>query len=55
MISRIAHNRPGSFLQSLIATIEALLDKRVMDQINKSGQDIKNGRVRNVSDFLDEL
>ena len=57
MISRIAHNRPRSFLQiqSLIATIETLLDKRVMDQINRSGQDIENGKVRNARDFLEEL
>lgn len=57
VISRIAHNRPRSFLQiqSLIATIETLLDKRVMDQINRSGQDIENGKVRNARDFLEEL
>ena len=55
MISRIAHTRPESFLQGLIATIETLLDKRVMDQINKSGQDIEYGKVINARDFLDKL
>jgi hypothetical protein len=55
IISRIAHTRTGSFLEGFIATIETLLDKRVMDQINMSRQDIENGKVRNARGFLDEL
>ena len=51
----IAFRIPKSFLQSLIATIKTLLDMHIMDQIERSGKDIENGRIRNVRDFLKEL
>jgi len=44
-----------SDLDSLEATIETLENEYVMDQLERSEQDIQNGRVRNVRDFLKEL
>jgi hypothetical protein len=55
IISRITSTRSGKFLQSLIATIETLHDKLLMDQLNKSGKDTEHGKVRIARDFLDEL
>jgi hypothetical protein len=46
---------PKSDLDSLEATIETLENEYVMDQLERSEQDIQNGRVRNVRDFLKEL
>ncbi len=46
---------PKSDLDSLYATIEALENEYVMDQLERSEQDIQNGRVRNVREFLKEL
>lgn len=55
MIRKPTHCSPGSFIQSLIATIETLLNKHVMIQIRESELDIQDGNVRNVRDFLEEL
>ncbi len=46
---------PKSDLDSLEATIETLENEYVMDQLERSEQDIQNGRVRNVREFLKEL
>ncbi|MCW6168767.1 MAG: hypothetical protein LVQ96_02255 [Thermoplasmatales archaeon] len=46
---------PKSDLDSLEATVETLENEYVMDQLEKSEQDIQNGKVRNVRDFLKEL
>ncbi len=55
MISKLTCRIPKSFLQSWIATIKTPLDMQIMDQIERSGEDLKNGRIRNVRDFLKEL
>lgn len=55
MIRKFAHCSPGSFIQSLIATIETLLNKHVMIQIRESELDIQGRRVRNARDFLEEI
>ncbi len=44
-----------SDLDSLLATIETLENEYVMDQLERSEQDIQRGRVRNVREFLKEL
>ena len=44
-----------SELDSLEATVETLENKYVMDQLERSEQDIENGRVRNARDLLEEL
>ncbi len=44
-----------SDLDSLEATVETLENERVMDQLEKSEQDIQKGKVRNVREFLKEL
>ncbi len=46
---------PKSDLESLEATIETLENKHVMDQLEKSEQDIQKGRVRDAREFLKEL
>ena len=46
---------PKSDLDSLKATIETLENEYVMDQLERSEQDIQKGRVGNVRDFLKEL
>jgi PHD/YefM family antitoxin component YafN of YafNO toxin-antitoxin module len=46
---------PKSDLDSLEATVEALENKYVMDQLERSEQDIEDGKVRNARDFLEEL
>ena len=46
---------PKSDLDSLEATIETLENEYVMDQLERSGIDIKNGRVRQVREFIKEL
>ena len=46
---------PKSDLDSLETTVETLENEYVMDQLERSEQDIQNGRVRNVRDFLKEL
>jgi hypothetical protein len=46
---------PKSDLDSLEATIETLENEYVMDQLERSEQDILKGKVRNVREFLKEL
>ena len=46
---------PKSDLDSLEATIKTLENEYVMDQLERSEQDIQKGRVRNVREFLKEL
>ncbi len=46
---------PKSDLDSLEATIETLENEYVMDQLERSDQDILNSRVRDVREFLKEL
>ena len=46
---------PKSDLDSLEATVETLENEYVMDQLERSEQDIQKGRVRNVREFLKEL
>ena len=46
---------PKSDLDSLEATIETLENEYVMDQLERSEQDIEDGKVRNARDFLKEL
>ena len=43
---------PKSDLDSLYATIEALENEYVMDQLEKSEKDIQNGKVRNVRELM---
>jgi hypothetical protein len=43
-----------SDLDSLLATIETLENQYVMDQLRKSEDDIRKGRVRNAREFLQE-
>jgi PHD/YefM family antitoxin component YafN of YafNO toxin-antitoxin module len=46
---------PKSDLESLEATIETLQDKYVMEQLEKSENDIIKGKVRNIDKFIKEL
>jgi hypothetical protein len=46
---------PKSDLDSLEATLETLENEYVMDQLERSEQDIRKEKVRNVRDFLKEL
>ncbi len=46
---------PKADLESLEATVETLENKYVMEQLEKSEQDIVNGRTRNARDFMKEL
>ena len=46
---------PKLDLDSLEATVETLENEYVMDQLERSEQDIEDGKVRNVRDFLEEL
>ena len=46
---------PKSDLDSLEATVETLENEYVMDQLERSEQDIQSGRVRNVRELLKEL
>ena len=46
---------PKSDLDSLEATIGTLENEYVMDQLERSEQDIEYGKVRNARDFLEEL
>ena len=55
MIRKLVHCSPASFIYSFMATMETLLNKRVMIQINESELDIEDGRVRNARSFLEEL
>ncbi len=46
---------PKSDLDSLEATIETLENEYIMDQLERSEQDIQKGKVRNAREFLKEL
>jgi len=46
---------PKSDLDSLGATIETLENEYIMDQLERSEQDIQKGKVRNAREFLKEL
>jgi hypothetical protein len=46
---------PKADLDSLEATVETLENRYVIEQLEKSEQDIMNGRTRNARDFLKEL
>ena len=46
---------PKSDLDSLEATIETLENEYVMDQLERSEDDIQKGRVRDAREFLKEL
>lgn len=46
---------PKADLESLETTIETLQDKYVMEQLEKSEEDIKTGRTRNIDKFIKEL
>ncbi len=52
--SRLA-NIPTSQLDCLVSTMKTLENEYVMEQIKQSGIDIKNGKVRRVREFLEEL
>ena len=46
---------PKEDLDSLEATIETLQNKYVMEHLEKSEQDIREGRTRNIDEFIKEL
>ena len=46
---------PKSDLEGLEATVETLQNKEVMEQLEKSEQDIREGRTRNIDEFVKEL
>ncbi|MBI2085620.1 MAG: hypothetical protein HYT71_03860 [Candidatus Aenigmarchaeota archaeon] len=46
---------PKSDLESLESTVETLQNKTVMEQLEKSERDIKEGRTRNIDKFIKEL
>jgi hypothetical protein len=45
---------PKAELDSLLSTIQTLENKRVMDQLNWSKDDIREGKVRSAREFLHE-
>ena len=51
----LSRSIPKSDLESLEATIETLENEYIMDQLERSEQDIEDGKVRNARDFLEEL
>jgi len=46
---------PKADLESLEVTIETLQSREVMEQLEKSEQDIIEGRTRNIGEFIKEL
>ena len=46
MNSKLVWASLKSFLQSLIATMQTILNAQIMDQIERSGEDVKNDKVR---------
>jgi len=46
---------PKADLESLEATIETLQNQEVLKQLEKSEWDIREGRTRNVREFLKEV
>ncbi len=55
MNSKPAWILPKSFIQSLIAAIQIIQNVQIIGQIERSGENVKNGRVRAVREFLKEL
>ena len=45
---------PKSYLDGLLATIETLQSHSIMEQLRKSGNDLRKGRVRSAREFLEE-
>ncbi len=46
---------PKVDLESLEATVETLENRKVMEQLESSEIDIKEGRIRNMDEFMKEL
>ncbi len=46
---------PKTDLESMESTIETLENREAMDQIERSEEDIKQGRVRNIDKLIKEL
>ena len=46
---------PKADLESLEVTIETLQNKTVMEQLEKSEQDVIEGETRNIDEFIKEL
>ena len=46
---------PKADLESLEATIETLQNREIMEQLEKSEQDILERRTRNIDKFIKEL
>lgn len=46
---------PKGDLESLEATIETLQNRYVMGHLEKSEQDIREGRTKNISELIKEL
>lgn len=46
---------PKEDLESLEATVETLQNKYVMEHLEKSEQDIRGGRTRNIDELIKEL
>ncbi len=46
---------PKSDLESLEATLETLQNKYVLEHLEKSEQDIREGRTRNIDELIKEL
>jgi len=46
---------PKTDLESMEATIETLQNRYVMEQLERSEEDIAKGRVRRAREFLEEL
>jgi len=44
-----------SLVEELIETIEVLSDKKLMKSIQKSDRDIREGRLLNIKELLNEL
>jgi len=46
---------PKIDLESLEATVETLENREAMEQLESSERDIKEGRIRNIDEFMKEL
>jgi PHD/YefM family antitoxin component YafN of YafNO toxin-antitoxin module len=46
---------PKKDLESLEVTVETLQNREVMEQLEKSEQDIVEGRTRNIDELIKEL
>jgi PHD/YefM family antitoxin component YafN of YafNO toxin-antitoxin module len=46
---------PKTDLESMEATIETLQNKEVMEQLEKSEEDIRKGRISSIDEFIKEL